>query len=359
VDAEQILAFRLVRSGLARRAAGSFAEAAACPASDFSRDAAMLALAARHEGFSREQYDAAVDSGELVVAHAPRGAIHALAPGDVALYGHALVATDGDELTAQLGEQVRRLVAEGAFRAVAGLAEVAGSIREALDGGRALTKNELHDSLRGLVRQELLPWCEGCKSNHVAPMVWRYGTVEAAARLDSGRRYLLDPPGAAPAAAEAVRRFLHFYGPATPDDFEAWAGLAKPHARRLWQEVEGELTQVDGGSILRDDEAELGSPPAATGVRLIPPGDPYLSLPNRPLLAPDKELRKRLFRPVGSPGAVLKDGALVGLWRVKAKRKEAEITVEKLGRIARADIEEEAQRIADLRGASGLALALD
>ncbi len=56
---------------------------------------------------------------------------------------------------------------------------------------------------------------------------------------------------------------------------------------------------------------------------------------------------------------MLGDGRLAGLWRVKAKGKRAEITVEKLGRIARTDLEDEAQRVADLRGASEAVLALD
>ena len=90
----------------------------------------------------------------------------------------------------------------------------------------------------------------------------------------------------------------------------------------------------------------------AEGIRLIPPGDPYLQKPNRPLLAPDPELRKRLFRPVASPGAVLRDGRLAGLWRVKAKGTRAELTVETLGRLARGDLDEEAQRVAELRGAA-------
>jgi len=110
--------------------------------------------------------------------------------------------------------------------------------------------------------------------------------------------------------------------------------------------------------VSSDDLAALDSPPAAEGVRLIPPGDPYLQKPNRPLLASGAELRKRLFRPVASPGAVLKDGRLAGLWRVKAKGKRAEVTVEKLGRLAKRDVEEEADRVAELRGASGLTLAV-
>jgi hypothetical protein len=356
VQAEQILAFRLARSGLAARDADGLAGAAACPASDFARDAALLAIAARCDDVTREGYDAAVDSGELVVAHVVRGAIHALAPDDLALYGRALISRDDDELLRQLGEQVRRMAGEKGFAPTDALAEVAAATKEALGGGRALGKIELHEALRERVGADLMPWCKGCESHHVAPMLWRYATVKAGVRLDSERRYILAKPGRAPAAAQAVRRFLHFYGPATSADFGDWAGLAKAHAQRLWQDVETDLEEVSVGNrsawILRADADALDAPPAASGIRLIPAGDPYLQKPNRALLAPDADLRKRLFRPVASPGAVLKDGRLVGLWRVKAKGRKAEITVEKLGRVARKDLEPEAQRVADLRGAT-------
>jgi hypothetical protein len=362
MDADQVLAFRLARSGLHARAAGGLAEAAACPASDFARDAALLALAARAEGVTREGYDAAVDAGELVVAHIVRGAIHALAPGDHALYGPALIAGDDAELAAQLGGQVKRLAAEKGFAPTAALDEVATATDDALADGRALDKNELHAALRARVSADLMPWCRGCGSHHVAPMLWRYATVQAGARLDADRRYTAGRPGRTPAATEAVRRFLRFYGPARPGDFADWAGLAKPHAKRLWDEAAGELAEVRVGTakawVMAQDVAALESPPAAAGIRLLPPGDPYLQKPNRPLLAPDDELRKRLFRPVASPGAVLKDGRLVGLWRAKAKGKKTEMAVEKLGRLARAELEDESRRVADLRGAADLALVV-
>jgi hypothetical protein len=358
VDTEQVLAFRLARSGLAARDAPGLAEAAACPASDFSRDAALLALAARTEQASREAYDGAVDSGALVVAHVIRGAIHALAPADFALYGRALVAREDDELAAQLGRQVRRLADEHGFAPGDALDEVTAATKDALAGGRALDKDDLHEELRRRVRAELMPWCRGCGSHHVAPMLWRYATVKAGVRLDSERRYLMGRPGRTPAASEAARRFLGFYGPAGPGDFADWAGLAKPHAKRLWDEVAAELAETDGGWLLPDDVKTLESPPGATGIRLLPPGDPYLQKPNRPLLAPDDELRKRLFRPVASPGALLKDGRLAGLWRAKAKGKKVEITVERLGRLARADLEEEAERVAKLRGAAEAAVVI-
>jgi hypothetical protein len=362
VDADQVLAFRLARSGLAARDARSLADAAACPASDFARDAALLALAARAEDVSRESYDAAVDAGDLVVAHIVRGAIHALAPGDHALYGRALLPRDDDEVGHVLGQQVQRLAAEKGFSPSAALDEVAEATADALSKRRVLDKNALHEELRQRVNPDLMPWCRSCGSHHVAPILWRYATIKAGARLDSGRRYRAAKPGRAPAAAEAVRRFLGFYGPAKPGDFAEWSGILKRHAQRVWDEVGDDVDEVSVGKakawVLRADLAELESPPAAAGIRLIPPGDPYLQKPNRPLLAPDETLRKRMFRPVASPGAVLEDGRLVGLWKAKAKGKKSEFTIEKLGRFARADVEDEAQRIARLRGATEAVVVL-
>jgi hypothetical protein len=360
VDADQVLAFRLARSGLAARRTRDLAEAAACPASDFARDAALLALGARAESVSRDGYDRTVDAGDLVLAHVVRGAIHAIAPGDFALYGRALIARGDDKLGVQLGQQVQREAAEKGFAPSDALVEVAEAVKAALANGRKLDKNELHDELRQRVRRELLPWCRGCKSHHVAPMLWRYATVMAGVRLDSGRRYMLGKPGRTPPARDAVRRFLAFYGPAKPGDFAEWAGVARPHAQHLWNEVAADLVEVSVGKsngwLVSEDRRALESPPAAEGIRLLPPGDPYLQSPNRALLAPQPELRKRLFRPIASPGAVLKDGRLVALWRAKAKGRKAELTVEKLGRLARGDLEDEARRVAELRGAAEAAL---
>jgi hypothetical protein len=79
---------------------------------------------------------------------------------------------------------------------------------------------------------------------------------------------------------------------------------------------------------------------------------------NRSLLAPDASLRKDLFRAVGSPGVVLEDGRLVGSWKATRKGRKLELTVRRLGRVARADLEEEAARVAALRGAADVAVVL-
>ncbi|MGE4031997.1 MAG: crosslink repair DNA glycosylase YcaQ family protein [Thermoleophilia bacterium] len=363
MEPEAVLAFRFGRSGLAGRHASTLAAAAAAPAVDSARGSALQSLAARAEGVTRDAYDAAVDAGEVVVGYAMRGAIHAVAPDDHALWGRALVARRDDELAVQLGTRMRRLCDETGIAPTDALSEVTDATRDALAGGRALDKDALHAELRARVRDDLLPWCEGCGSHHVSPLLWRFATVAAGARLDAGRRYLLGSPGRAPAAAEALRRHLHLYGPGTPAAFAAWAGLAPAHARRLWDEVAAdgalaEVTTTGGGSawILAADGGALASPPTARGVRLLPPGDPYLQSPNRDLLAPAKDLRARLFRPTGSPGAVVQDGRLAGLWRATTTGRSTRLAVEPLRRLRTGDLREEAERVAALRGTPELRL---
>ena len=360
VEREQVLAFRVGRHGLDARHSLSLAGAAACPASDFQRGSALLALAGRSDDVTREAFDRATDSGQLVVGPSLRAAIHALAPPDWALYGRALIADDEGELGEQLGPSLHRQLGSQGIGPRDALEEVAVATAGALAGGRVLTRNELHEELRGRVRAELLPWCQGCGSHHVAPMLWRFGGVRAGMRCDSRRRFLLGTPGEAPDAAEAARRFLRFYAPATAKELGAWAGVARAHARRLSGQIAEELAEVrvDGRRqwLLAVDEPALASPPQARGVRLLPPRDPYLQHPDRTALAPDPAVRKRLFRPVAGPGAVLQDGRLAGLWRARARGKRAEVEIEELGPIDRDGLEDEAARVAELRGAETAAI---
>jgi len=212
----------------------------------------------------------------------------------------ALISSDDGELAVQLGRQVQRLAAEKGFAPTDALDEVAEATKGALRGGRPLAKDELHDELRERVGADLLPWCKGCKSNHVAPMLWRYGAVKAGARLDPRRRYVLAEPGRAPAAAEALTRFLHFYGPSDVGDFAEWSGVARPHAKRLWSQVEGDLSEVSVGSRkavggLVDDPPLPAAQAARHGAS--PPERTFVTHPlalRRPRIAPPPRPRGRL-----------------------------------------------------------------
>ncbi|HWT95844.1 MAG TPA: crosslink repair DNA glycosylase YcaQ family protein [Solirubrobacteraceae bacterium] len=366
ISRAQALAFRAARHGQGERRDVPLAEAAAVPVSDFARGAALLALAARSSSVTREGYVAAVDSGELVVGFTLRGALHLVAPGDVPLFGPALLSGDDAELGAQLGQQVQRVCAEYGLSPRAALDDVADAVRAVLDGGAALTKDELHAALRERVRPELMPWCKGCGSHHVAPMLWRYGGTAAGMRADAERRFLLGaPPAAAADPLDAARRFLRAYAPATAADLGAWGGLAKPHARRLWEQLAPELVPVTSDShpraklfALAEDADALAAPPPATGVRLLPERDPFLQHPDRSWLTPDPELRKRLHRPVSGPGAVLLDGTLAGLWRARTTGKRLTIEIEPLTELDPDALADEAARLATLRGAADHTLTI-
>ncbi len=361
VQREQILAFRAARQGLADRDGRTLADAAACPLSEFQPGSALIGLAARSVDVTREGYAAATDSGELAVGHSLRAAVHVTTRAHALLFGRVLVATEPADLLDQLGEQAKRVLAETGIDPRDALDDVARASADALAGGAALDRNELHEELRGRVRPALMPWCRGCKSHHVMPMLWRYALVVVGARRDSRRRYVAGDGGEALPAAEAVRRFLRFYGPATPADVRTWARLGRAQAQRLWAEVEGELAEVgvDGrpAFLLSADRRALESPPEVRGLRLLAPGDPFLQPANRALLFPDADLRKRAFRSVASPGVVLQDGEAFGLWRTRARGKRVEIELEEFMPAERDALAAEAELVARLRGAEAAALS--
>jgi len=362
LEREQVLAHRLARHGLDRRRRISLAEAAACPASDFQRDSALMALAARAQTASRDGFAQAIDSGDLVLAFNLRAALHAAAPAEASLFGRAAIAEDDDELGRQLGDGAMKSLKKARIAPTDALEEVAAATREALAGGSTLDRQGLHDGLREHVRDELLPWCKGCESNHVAPMLWRYAGVVIGMRMNSERLYRSGRPGRKRKPADLARAYLHFYGPADAKGFAEWARLAPAQARRIWAEIEDGLCQVEweGGKawVEEGDLRELASPPSASGTRLIPARDPYLQQ-DRAALAPDAAVRKRLFRPVASPGAVLRDGALAGMWKAKAgKRGMLAIEAERLSPLDGDELERECARLAKLREFEGFQLSV-
>ena len=136
--------------------------------------------------------------GEVVVAHVIRGAIHAVAPGDHALYGRALIARDEDELAEQLGEQVRRLAAEERLRAGEALEEVAAATKDALAGAAGSTGIELHQAMRERRRRGAAAVVQGLREPPRRADDVAVRDVKAGARLDAERRYV--PGDAGPRA---------------------------------------------------------------------------------------------------------------------------------------------------------------
>ena len=357
VGREQALAFRLASHNLHRRLPPGSAEQAAgvIGLQDFPPGLAPVALAARVEDSRPEDID------ELVIVHAFRGASIAVSRADLAVFTIALDPPDEAAARAQVGSATDSLD-EAGVSALDALDRVSSAVADALSAG-PLERDDFHQALRERLPAELLWWCRGCESHHVHPLLWRAtgikGVLAVAERR--GRVTVFGAPPEAPAvadpAAELMRRFLHAYGPATRTDLAGWAGIAPSHARALLARVEDEVEEVDFGGrralILAADADRLADPPAAAGVRLLPPYDPYLDQRDRDTLLPDRELRSRVRRSLGNPGVVLVDGDLAGTWRPAKKGKRLVVTLEPVTAAARkaaAEIETEAGIVAAHRG---------
>jgi hypothetical protein len=140
------------------------------------------------------------------------------------------------------------------------------------------------------------------------------------------------------ARRELARRYLHIFGPATPESFSTWAGVAELEARATFEALGRSLTAVrtpiGEAWILTRDEAGFRSPqgrPAAA--RLLPSGDTYFLQwgAGRELLVPDAGQRAELWTSRVWPGAVLVGGEIVGTWR----RAQAEVSLQLWRRLTR------------------------
>jgi Winged helix DNA-binding domain len=313
---EQILAHRRAVGALDERlpaGAESLRRAAWAGLQDSMPRAAVLSIHARVHGTGPDTWA----DPSLVQLWGPRFSAYVVAASDVAVFSLGRLA-DGGELR-------RR-------------AEVlAGRLHAFLDG-RKMTYGEAGHAL-GIHPNAL---------RYAAPT----GTVLI--RWEGARQptiWTVPPPemDAREARLELARRYLHVFGPATPESFAEWAGIRPASAGRaafeaLADELTPVLTPIGGAWILTADEAAFGAPAGPSApARLLPSGDAYFLLQgaNRELLVPDPDQRRRLWTPRVWPGAVLVAGEVVGTWR----RSQGDVTIESWRRLSsaeRAGVEAEA-----------------
>jgi hypothetical protein len=391
-----MLAFRLAGQHLVRRLPdsypGSLLEAAgACGIQNTPPGSAALALHARVAGLGPAAVDRALETDRhLLQVWSVRGAPHVVPAGARDVFTIGLLPGDEPSSRALVRVILGDLDAAG-LPAAEAIRQTAQAVTEALDG-RTLSKDELLEELKRRLPRELNPWCRRCRIHHVHPSLQRaaalWGTFCLAPRTGQEASFVrtdqwlgvpapaavgsVEPAAVEDAGTELVRRFLRVYGPSTPSLFAVWAGIAPAHARRLWDLVASELVELasepagaDKGNGRRgrqrvylhgQDVARFESPPAARGVRLLPPHDPYLEQPDRETLLPDRALQAGLWRAVANPGAVLVDGAVVGTWRAQKKGARLTLAVEPfpgppLHDSARQEIEAEGQSLLPYRDA--------
>ncbi|HVU76380.1 MAG TPA: crosslink repair DNA glycosylase YcaQ family protein [Gaiellaceae bacterium] len=285
---EQILAFRRRVGGLDERAPMSpdaLRRAAWAGLQDSMPRAALLSLHARIDGVQPN----VLDDPTLAQLWGPRFSTYVVPARDFAYFSVGRHPED----------------AKGRRRAE----ETAAKLHAHLDG-RRLTDREVGQAIRmgnslkyaATTGTIAIRW-EGAR----APLIWSVPTPA------------IEP---ADACRELARRYLHVFGPTTPESFARWAGISRRAGSTAFAELDGELVAVrsplrDEWLLAGDEETMRAGESPAAPARLLPSGDAYFLLDGleRELLVPQPDRRALLWTPRVWPGALLVDGEIAGTWR--------------------------------------------
>jgi hypothetical protein len=293
-----------------------------------------VALAARLEGFTIAELQAALDSGEVVKTTIMRVTLHLAAGEDYPAY-------------AQLTREARMRTWRKNF---AHLDEE----RVIADLARWLRKPRSNDE----IRQRVLRY-EGVVDDAYRPILFARTLLPLVQLPPAGYwrdrkrpRFVLDPrplPDPADAAALVASRYLAAFGPASRRDLAAWAGVAqRDFAEALTRVSTVSYRDERGAELLDLPDAPL--PPASTRlpVRLLARWDqPLLAYADRDRIVPP-ELQPLKLTHTGDQ-TVTVDGRVAASWQLERGRKAVRVNVAPhvdIPRRARAEIHAEAERTA-------------
>lgn len=352
VTRAQVLAYRSVMQGLA----GSPPDDALLDlgVQDTPAGSAAQALSAR-----------GLPERGLVTAWSFRGAPHRHRAKDLRSLAAALLPLTDADARARLGGLGPALKKAGLDAAVA-VREAAEAVRDVI--GPGTSKSDLSSGVTKRVNDAYSSWCRGCGSTHVNDQLLRLAALPGGALIETATPATFGPiprwPGvpAAPKGTDRLlRAYLTLHGPATQPDAAGFLGTTGPRVGDVWPDGLAEAS-VDGRKAWLP-EASVKALRAAKPepfTRLLPPSDPYLQMRDRDLLVPDPKRRKALWAILGSPGAVVVDGEVAGLWRAKqAGKGRLAFSVTAFGKLSREAVEAEAVRIAGVRGAASFDIAYD
>ena len=285
----QILAFRRSTGALDRRLGASqesLRTAAFAGLQDSMPRAALLSLHARIEATTRDVWE----DERLVQLWGPRFNVYAVAADDIAVF--ALGTMPGDargmarahDLAARLSDQL------------------AGKAMPYDDVGLAMGLNPNALRYAAATGTVLIRWVGAGRT-----LVW-----------------VTSPPDmdAVEARLELARRYLHVFGPATPESFGRWAGIGAHESKTAFDRLGAELitvwTPVGLSWLLAADEpAARAEAPQPNAVRLLPSGDAYYLAwgRDRELIVGEEARREELWTSRVWPGALLVNGEIEGTWR--------------------------------------------
>ncbi|HYO23842.1 MAG TPA: winged helix DNA-binding domain-containing protein [Lacipirellulaceae bacterium] len=320
--------------------------------------AAELSIGLRSAGITRTAiHEALWTEHSLIKTFGPRGTVHLLSAHELPMWTAALSAIPPSP--SPLPEDAR-LAPEQTDQVVEGIAV---ALRDA-----ELTIDELTEALVEIAG----PWA----GDPVLPAWnekwprWRQATAMAANRgalcfgpnrgrrvtYTSPRRWLpaFRPAGADTALAYVVRRYLHSYGPANPQQFAQWLGAPRRWAAELFDSLSAELEPVElDGSPAWVVSGDTTAPSTAPhGVRLLPYFDAYaVGCHPRELLFPGRAAERALSHgQAGTYPVLLVEGTVTGVWHQRRSGRKRDITVEPFGELTapqRRDLDEQVARIGE------------
>ena len=234
------------------------------------------------------------------------------------------------------------------------------------DGTTRRTADDLAARLHAFLGGATMTYGEAGRAIGVHPNSLRYAALTGTVvmRWDGARLptvWTVPPPEVDPGEArlELARRYLHIFGPVTPESFARWAGIGLPRGRAAFDSLRGSLTPVrtpvgDAWILTRDEPTFRAAAGPEAAARLLPSGDAYtlgILSDDRELVVPDPDRRRQLWTPRVWPGALLVEGEIVGTWR----RAQGTLTIQtwrRLSREARHAVEAEAAALplSGLRG---------
>jgi hypothetical protein len=296
--------------------------------------APYIALAARLDGFTREDLEAALAARGVVKTTLMRLTLH-------------LAAADEYPAYAQLARQARMRTWRKQY-AHLDEAEVAAELGSWLETPR--TNEEIRERVGRYEGVTGEPWTPIMFARNLLPLVQ---LPPAGSWIDRRRpSFVVDPrpwPDPAEAATLVLSRYLDAFGPASRRDVAAWAGVAQRDFAAAWPRLETVSYRDEGGTELFDLPGRP-LPPASTPLpaRFLAHWDQALlaHADRGRIFAPEVEALKLTLS--GEPPVTV-DGRVAASWRVERAAGAVRLTVTPhtdIRRAARAEIRAEAQRTA-------------
>jgi len=249
---------------------------------------------------------------------------------------------------------------DGGTAFVEAVAEVADALTAVVTS--PTPKGEASRAVADSVSGSLVRWCERCGAKHVDDGLFRAAGRQAQIVIgpDEQRATMLHPrPDQEQDVVDQPRSaFLQAYfrvnGPTTRTAYRDWLDASTAAVADVWDAGGMQRVSVEKRRLeLPTDLVEtLCATPAAEGVVLVPPGDPYLRQVDRTMLVPDGKRRSQVWKALSGPGALLVDGEVAGTWRYR--RSDGELSISPFESVAasvRAAAEQAAAPIAASIGA--------